>query len=103
MVYFWNENHRVYYFRVSKKGRKIYNFDDPAEFGDEAAETHMVDDQPIGASHGVPQGDMFMQDDDHEDGQGTDLALNMTISLLSSLCFKICRLGKMSAIRRIIE
>lgn len=30
----------------------------------------MVDDQPIGASHGVPQGDAFMQDVDHDDGQG---------------------------------
>lgn len=30
----------------------------------------MVDDQPIDASHGVLQGDTFMQDIDHEDGQG---------------------------------
>lgn len=70
MGYFWDEKHRVYYFHVSKNGRKIYNFDDPAEFGDEVIETHVADDQPIGDSHDVPQGDAFMQDADHEDGQG---------------------------------
>lgn len=70
MGYFWDENHRVYYFRVGKSGRKMYNFDDPTEFVDATTEQHVVDDQPIGISHGVPQGDAFMQDVEHEDGQG---------------------------------
>lgn len=54
MGYFWDENHRVHYFYVSKNGKKIYNFDDPSEFVDAAAEPHVVNDQRIGASHGVP-------------------------------------------------
>lgn len=42
MGYFWDENRRVYYFCMGKNDRKIYNFDDPSEFGDESAETHML-------------------------------------------------------------
>lgn len=68
MGYFWDEDHRVYYFRVSKNGKKIYNFDDPTEFVDVAVEPHVVEDQPIGAPHGVPQGDTVMQDVDDEVG-----------------------------------
>lgn len=45
MGYFWNVNRRVYYFRMGKNGRKIYNFDDPVEFDDDATMKHMVDDQ----------------------------------------------------------
>ena len=32
--YFWDINRRAYYFRAGKNGRKIYNFDDLAEFGE---------------------------------------------------------------------
>lgn len=42
--YFGDINRRAYYFRSGKNGRKIYNFDDPAKFGDDAAEAH-VDDE----------------------------------------------------------
>lgn len=59
--YFWDENGRVYYFSVIKNGREIYNLDDPTEFVDAAVEPHVVVNQPIGASHGVPQGDALMQ------------------------------------------
>lgn len=65
MGYFWDINCRTYYFRMGKNGTKIYNFDDPVEFGDAAAETHMVDDQRIGTSHDVLKGDDFMQDVTH--------------------------------------
>lgn len=71
MGYFQDEDRRVYYLCVSKNGKKIYNFDDLVEFVDVAAEPHVVDDQPIGAYRGAPQDDVVMQDDDHEDGQGS--------------------------------
>lgn len=60
MGYFWGENHRVYYFRMGKNGRKIYNFDDPVEFDDHVVNTHVVDDQPIGAGFGDPSSIMAM-------------------------------------------
>lgn len=50
---------------MGKNGRKIYNFDDPVEFGDDVTETHMDVDQTIGTSHDVPEGDAFMQDVTH--------------------------------------
>lgn len=65
----------MYYFRVSKNGKEIYNFDDHVEFVDANAETHMVDDQPFGAPHGVPQGDAVMQDADHEDGKDSRIGV----------------------------
>lgn len=71
MGYFWDEDCRVYYFCVSKNGKKIYNFDDPVEFIDVAAQPHVVNDQAISAPYGVPQYDVVMQDVDHEDGQGS--------------------------------
>lgn len=59
---------------MDKNGRKKYNFDNPAEFGYEPIETHMVDDQPISTSHDVPQGDSFMQDVTHLDSHGNSFA-----------------------------
>lgn len=41
--YFWDENYQVYYFRVSKNGNKIYNFDDHDESVD-VAKPYVVDD-----------------------------------------------------------
>lgn len=61
----------MYYFRVSKNGKKNYNFDDPAGFFDATAKAHMVADQPNGARHGVPLNYADMQGVDHEDGQGS--------------------------------
>lgn len=75
MGYFWDENHRVYYFRMGKNGRKIYNLDDPAEFGDDADETHVVDDQQISTSHDVPQGYAFIQNVTHEDAHGNNFSV----------------------------
>lgn len=53
-------NHRAYYFCAGKNGRNIYNFDDPTEFGDDAAEAHMDDEQPMGVPHDVLEGDVIM-------------------------------------------
>ncbi|CAI8585310.1 unnamed protein product [Vicia faba] len=64
MEYFLDKDRHLYYFRVSKNGKKIYNFDDSAEFVDAATEPHMVDDQPINTPHGAPQIDADMQDDE---------------------------------------
>lgn len=68
---------------MDKNGRKMYNFDDLAEFGDVVAETHMVDDQPIGTSHDVLKGDDFMQDSTHEDAH--DNRVGARFSDLSSI------------------
>lgn len=57
MSYFWDINHQAYYFRMGKNGKKIYNFDDSAQFGDDATEGHMDDEQLIGTSNHVPEGD----------------------------------------------
>lgn len=53
MNYFWDANRRVYYLRLSKHGNKVYNFNDPIECGDDAAEAHMDDEQPMGFHHDV--------------------------------------------------
>lgn len=79
MGYFWNINHRAHYFLMGKNGRKIYNFDDPAEFSDDAVEAHMDDEQPIGASHDVLEGDVVMQDITHEDAHGILLVMDLVI------------------------
>lgn len=50
---------------MGKNGRKIYNFDDPTEFGDDDVEAHMDDEQPISASHDVPEGGGVMRDVSH--------------------------------------
>lgn len=55
MGYFRDVNHRAYYFCMGKNGRKTYNFDDLVEFDVVAAEAHMDDEKPIGASHDVPR------------------------------------------------
>lgn len=74
MGYFWNVNHWAYYLCMGKNGRKIYNFDDLVEFGDDAAEAHMDDELPIGTCHDVPEDDDFMHDttngNDHENTFG---------------------------------
>lgn len=91
----------MYYFCVSKNGKKIYNFDDPVEFVDVVVEPYLVDDQPIGAPHGVSQDDANMKDVDHEDGQGSriDVEYGSWSSIITML--QTCRLRKMSAMRRI--
>lgn len=60
---------------MGKNCRKIYNFDDPAEFGDDDTMKHMVDDQPIGTSHGIHEGGDFMQDVTHEDAPGNSFGV----------------------------
>lgn len=67
MDYFWDVNHQVYYFCMGKNGRKSYNFDDPAEFGDDVTEGHMDDEQPIGAFDDIIEGDVVMQYAPHGD------------------------------------
>ncbi|CAI8605807.1 unnamed protein product [Vicia faba] len=71
MEYFWDEDCKVYYFRVKKNGKKIYNFNDLDEFIDSTAKTHVVDDQPIGA----PQVDAVIHDVFHGDGQGSGIGV----------------------------
>lgn len=50
---------------MGKDGRKIYNYDGLAEFGDDATKTDMVDDKPVGTSHDALEGDAFMKDATH--------------------------------------
>ncbi|CAL5200015.1 unnamed protein product [Lathyrus oleraceus] len=69
--YFWNINRRAYYFRTSKNGRKIYNFDDLAKFGDDVVDAHMDDEQLMGVPHDVLEGDAVMQDALHGDAHGS--------------------------------
>lgn len=64
-------NHRAYYFYAGKNGRKTYNFDDPAEFGDNAVEAHVDDEHHMGVPHDVPEGNAVTQDAPHEDNHGT--------------------------------
>ena len=78
MGYFWDVNYRVYYFRTCKNDRKIYNFDDPAEFGDDDAKGHMDDEKPIGPSHGVHKGDVVMQDAPHVYAHGSNFGTCFT-------------------------
>lgn len=58
--YFWDINRRAYYFWAGKNGGKFYNFDDPAEFGDDDVDAPMDDEKPMGVPHGVSEGDAFM-------------------------------------------
>lgn len=44
---FCDINHKAYYFLASKNARKIYNFDNPVEFGDEVVKAHMDDEKPM--------------------------------------------------------
>lgn len=66
----------MYYLRLSKHGRKVYNFDDPIEYGDNIIEAHMDDDKPIGVHHYITEGDVVMHDapcgEDHGAGFGTN-------------------------------
>lgn len=55
---------------MGNNGRKIYNFEDPAEFDVAAAEAHMDDEQPMGASLEVLEGDVVMQDAPYGDTHG---------------------------------
>ncbi|CAI8603965.1 unnamed protein product [Vicia faba] len=75
MGYFWDEDHKVYYFRVKKNGKKIYNFDDTVEFFDSTAEPHVVDDQPIISPHGYLRVDTVIHDADRGDGQGSEIGV----------------------------
>lgn len=75
MGYFWDISCRVYCFRMGKNGRKTYNFDDPALFGDDAAEADLDDEQPIGTSHGVSKGDVVFQDATHGDAHGNNFGV----------------------------
>lgn len=62
MNYFWDANLRMYYLRLSKHGRKVYNLDDLVECGDDVDEAHMKDEQPMGVHHDVLKGGATMQD-----------------------------------------
>lgn len=76
MNYFWDVNLRVYYLRLSKHGRKVYNFDDPIECGDDADKSPMSDEQPMGVHHDVTKRYDVMHDvpsgDDHGACFGTN-------------------------------
>lgn len=56
---------------MGKNGKKIYNFNNLAEFGDNDAKD-MADDQLISTSHVVPKGGDFMQYVTHEDVYGNN-------------------------------
>lgn len=71
---------------MGKNDRKIYNFHDPAEFEDAAVETRMVDDQPIGTSHDVPEGNAFLQDATHGDAHGNTFGAGFG----DPICFRTC-------------
>ncbi|CAI8584050.1 unnamed protein product [Vicia faba] len=75
MGYFWDKGCKVYYFRVKKNGKKMYNFNGPVEFVNSTAELHMVDDQPISASHDASQVDTDMHDTGHGDDQGSGIGV----------------------------
>lgn len=47
MTYFWDENLHVYNLHLSKHGRKVYNFDDPIECGDDIDKASINDEQPM--------------------------------------------------------
>lgn len=70
MGYFLDLNRQAYYFHICKNGRKIYNFDDPLEFSDDTTKAHTDNEQPIGASHDVLEGDVDMHDATHGDAHG---------------------------------
>lgn len=87
MGYFLNVHHPTYYFCISKNGRKIYNFDDPAKFGDDVIEAHMDDEQPIGAPRVVHRGDVVMQDVPHGDAHASSFGIGFgdTSSIMTML------------------
>lgn len=60
--YFWDINRQAYYFRAGKSDRKIYNFDDPAEFGDDVDDAHIDGEQLMGVPQDVPKGVAVIQD-----------------------------------------
>lgn len=64
---------------MGKNGRKMYNFDDCAEFSVDVVETHMDDEKPIGTSHDVPGGDVVMQDATIGEAHGIPLVLDLVI------------------------
>lgn len=68
--YFGDINHKAYYFRASKNARKIYNFNDPVEFDDDAIEAHMDDEKPMGVPYDVLEGDAVMHNAPHGDDHG---------------------------------
>lgn len=67
MGYFWDINLRACHFHACKNSRKVYKFDDSAEFGDDAAEAHVDDEQHMRVPHDVPKGDGAFQDAPHVD------------------------------------
>lgn len=73
MNYFW-----VSYLRLSKHGKKVYNFYDHVKCVDDAAEGHMDDEKPMGVHYDVTEGDDVMHEapyrDDHCVGFGINFA-----------------------------
>lgn len=68
----------MYYLRLSKHDKNVYNFDDPIECDDDTPKVHMDDEQPMGVHHDVIEGDVAMHDAsrgyDHGAGFGTNYA-----------------------------
>lgn len=80
MGYFWDVQHRAYYFLDSKNARRNYNFDDPATFEDEGEEegVHMEDEHHIGDHQDLHEEDAMMYDAPVEDHHGAGSGANST-------------------------
>lgn len=87
MNYFWDVIHQVYYLGLSKHGRKVYNFDDPIEYGDDAAEAHMDHEQPMEVHHDGTEGDAVMHDAPRGDDYGANFSIDYadTTSIMTML------------------
>lgn len=87
MNYFWDVNHRVYYLSLSKHEKKVYNFDAPIEYGDDAVEAHMDDEHPMGVHHDGTKEDAIMHDAPRGDDHGASFGTNYvdTTSIMTML------------------
>lgn len=83
----------MYYLCLSKHGRKLYNFDDSIECGDDTVEAPMNDEQPMGVHHNVTKGDVIMHDAPNGDGHGAGFGTNYpdnasTVTMLHDMQLK---------------
>lgn len=64
----------------------MYNFDDPIEYGDDAAKSPTNDEKTLGVYHNVTEGDVVMHyashGDDHGAGFGTNYADTASIMIM---------------------
>lgn len=87
MNYFWDEKCYVYYLCLCKHGRKVYDFDDHIECGDDAAEASMNDEKPMGFHHDVTEGGVVIHDAPSGDDHGACFGTNYvdTASIMTML------------------